>query len=210
MALLESYERQARSTGAHVLMLPTTSPILAAVERLGLRPKVDAVVGRRSRQSTMVPADLLAHLADNRLMSDARIIVFTDQLVSPVDAPLLVSRNGRTQYVSALEYVLNAEYQCPLFAMNGRQLDYLPGNSPADRVLNFIVDHLDANELLGEAWLARSLQIQRQPQERRFQQRRRVRAMRSSIMHMVGPSRHHWDTSHEDKLRVLDDLYRGR
>lgn len=209
-ALLESYERQACSIGPHVLMLPTTAPFLAAVDRLGLRPKIDMVVGRSARKFTIYPADLLAHLADNRLMSDARVIVFTDQLVSALDAPLLVSRNGRAQYVSALEYVLNAEHECPLFAMNGDQINYLSENAPPDRVLNFIVDHLDANQLLGDAWLTRSLQSQRLPQERRFQQRRRVQAMRSSVLHMVGRSRHAWDTSHEDKLRVLADLYRGR
>lgn len=204
----EDYLRELSAVGRHMLVLPTTTRELALLEQLGLRPDVDAIVGRN--EHALAPAELLTRIEDKAPAPDARVLVFSDQLVSAVDAPLLVRRDGVARYVSSLEYILNAQYGYALLAINGDRLSRLPAGAPAVDVLGLLVDHLEANERLGSNWLVRELQTQRLPQDRRLQQRRRIRALRSSILHMIGRARKTWSADHDRTLQTLDDLYRNR
>jgi|GEM_PF-5265660 hypothetical protein len=202
-----AYEIEARTAGCHGVILPSS---LVMIDRLGLRSGVDAIVGRSMGKHMLAPAELLTRLSENPLKPSALIVVFTDQLVSVVDAPLLVRQGKQAQYVSSIEYILNVHHQCPLFAISSDGLEYLPVGAAPAQVFSLVTGHLRANDRLGNDWMVKNWQIQRSPQDRRFQQRRRIRAMRSSVMHMMGRDQYLWNPGHDDKLRTLDDLYRNR
>jgi hypothetical protein len=110
------------------------------------------------------------------------VVVFSDQLTSAIDAPILVERNGRQHYLSAFEVVANNRYRYSVHAWMGERFESCRSSVGPSSILRLIDDYLVACEGLGEEWLLRDGQVQRGRTGRSNHARARLRAFHSAMM----------------------------
>lgn len=163
-------------------VLPTTKVTLDITAHLALAGAVDAVVGI-FHGGTLRPSQLIERL-DTMPNTNTRIIVFTDQLTSATDAPLLVSKNGSLSYLSGLELALQQEYGFSLRVLKGDGFVEPDVVRDARSLLRLLHGHIQACEHLGAHWLAATLQPQRSPTTRTREAGIRLRLFQSATIHM--------------------------
>jgi len=191
------------------LLAPSTQGVFDWLIQSGLGEGC-TVVGHAGLPGMLTPAALLAKLQREPATPPRRHILFTDQLVSARDATVEVRRGGKARFLSPMEFILNNEYRCPLYAVNGGGLACLMEDAPIQSVLKFTLEHLDATEALGEDWLAREQQDDRTPESRRVLRRKFIRAMQSSILGAIGTQGTcgiGWRHFVDDKLGTLNAMY---
>jgi hypothetical protein len=195
-------------TGRQAIILPTTSDALRCASLLSDLGLLDVTVGRWKDIHALAPAQALARVEHSKDEQSISMVVFSDQLVSAVDAPVLVDTGSTQHFASSIEYVLNNLYGFHLrfFLAARRSLD-IPAGSSANLVFSAHHKYLLACEAQGATWVARSEQIRRTPDFRRRQQRIRIQALRSSLLFMTSMGHHPWDKSYDGKLQTLDHLY---
>jgi len=93
----------------HAIILPTTHDIISEVDKKTSQGAVNAIIGRKA-DNYCSPSDFLRQIGELKSLSRLVAIIFTDQLVSSIDAPLLVSSSDRLWFLSGLEIVLNNTY----------------------------------------------------------------------------------------------------
>lgn len=116
------------------------------------------------------------------------VIVFSDQLTSAVDAPLLVEQAGTLLYLSGLEVVAHRNYQFEVKAWTGNTLESVSATATAADILWLLYRHLKACQTLGSQWLMRDCQAERYPGERIAQARLRLLTLHSVVMHAFAES----------------------
>ncbi|WP_183425157.1 hypothetical protein [Luteimonas sp. RC10] len=117
-------------------------------------------------------------VCEKRSSDNLTVLAFTDQLVSPEFATLLVSRAGALEFFSAFERVAVVRYEMPLFqTLNYASEAVAGGRAPidGDRVLHEVARYLGFCAQLGDVWLAAKLQEARMPANRTAAARRRLR-----------------------------------
>ncbi|RPD85796.1 hypothetical protein EGK76_08225 [Luteimonas sp. 100069] len=165
----------------------------------------EALAARRSSDEILIVGDAaffaksIHDLAEGDVLSPSRflkfvdaerrslrVLSFTDQLVSPEFASILVSRRGELEFYSAFERVAAARHQLPLFQMSheasGDEDDGTRGYGDAEHVLAQISRYLDICAKLGEEWRAADLQEFRRPAYRIAAAKRRLRVYASIAM----------------------------
>ncbi len=206
LTALRTYCTLAHSGTPSALLAPSTEVVFDWLAR-NVLGEGSTAVGHGALPGMETPAALLARLQQEPAALPRRVIIFTDQLVSARDATIEVRRDGKTLFLSPLEFILNNQYRYPLYAVNGGGLASLMDAAPITDVLKFTLEHLDAAEALGPGWLAREQQDPRTSESRRVQRRRYIRAMQSSILGMMGNHGAAWQQGADEKLGTLDVMY---
>lgn len=196
--------------GRQVLILPTTPQALHFCSLLSALGLVDLTVGRREVLPGLAYAPARALELVERLNPDQAfsIVVFGDQLVSAMDAPISVRTSNSYQYHSSFEYVLNHLHGFSLrFSVAAERSIHFSSCSPDEQIFRAYADYLAGCAAQGSSWLARSAQQERTPEFRRRQQRIRVQSLRSSLLHMTTIGKHSWDASYGGKFEILERIY---
>ena len=172
----------ARADIRRVVVIPTTQMTLDAIPRW-VESTASLAVVAPSVAGGLTPEQLLAQLKSPDAVQPQAVIVFSDQLVSPVHAPLLVEHQGTTQYLPALEIVAHLNYGLELRVWVGDGFAKpLPECAPAD-VLRLLIRYQASCQALGDRWLMQESQATRSPANRVNQARRRLRLLHSLVMH---------------------------
>lgn len=206
LTALRTYSALARRGTRSVLLAPSTEMVFDWLAKNDPGECITSV-GHGGLPGMQTPATLLRQLQHDDATMPRHITLFTDQLVSARDATLEVRRDGKTLFLSPLEYILNNQYRYPLYAVNGGSLVYLMDAAPIRNVLKFTLEHLDAAEAIGPNWLAGEIQGERLSESRRTQRRKYIRAMQSSILGMMSSPDVAWRQGADEKLDLLDVMY---
>ncbi len=166
--------------GPVAFILPTTSAVLEVVNHYRQLGDVTIVAG------TSVPGSLPAAALIRTLSTGGprpRLVIFTDQVMSPADASILVKTNDANAFFSPLEFILNARYgyRLVIWGQEGGTV-VESGRSDISEVLSPIADYLRACYTLGDDWLARGKQHLRNPESRRYSALRKLRYFRSAVV----------------------------
>ena len=177
-SLTTMHRHLAGSAGRHAIVLPTTATTLDwAVEQVK-NGTIHVVVGSFIRDGYS-PAKLLTLLDSIPAKRSFRTIIFTDQLISPIDAPLLTSMNDELSFVSGVEWILNEAHNFSLYIWDVINFVTLAPVTHGGHILRLIRYHLQACKQLGDAWIMRLNQIERTPAERILNSRIRLRTFYS-------------------------------
>ncbi|GAB3727789.1 hypothetical protein GCM10028862_04690 [Luteimonas pelagia] len=176
------------------LVLPTTDAALSAVEKARHRLHVQ-FVGSLSGMQT--PADFLASLAS--VDQPQSVVVFSDQILSPADTPVLVRSEGSAAFHSTFEFLLVARHGYRLIVWNGEGESQCPEGDTLSNVLGVLHRHLVACEQLGDDWLMRRRQLERTQEWRIRAGARVIRSFESAVCHEYCT-----DPTHPDASRFLD------
>lgn len=164
-----------------LFVIPSTTQTLTHARLWGSSPRV-AIVGT-STTAGQSPAALLAMLNGDSATRPHTIIVFTDQLVDVVNAPVPVVHRGSLVYASSLEAVLHIAHGYRAHVWTGAGFDALGDAQDMADVMGLLMRYDAACDRLGESWLARHLQSQRLPAQRAQQARRQLRMCLSALMY---------------------------
>jgi len=164
--------------------VPSTEATLQCIPRwLAARPGTAVVAPAVAGQLT--PAQWLARqrAAPGQ---DRFLIVFSDQLLSAADAPMLVEQGGRLSYLPGLEVVAQGGHGFAVAAWVGNGFEAAPRDGGPVAILGLLARHLAACAELGAPWLMREAQQQRCADAHVAEARRRLRVFHSAIMHARG------------------------
>ena len=161
------------------LLLPSTSVTLAAVPHW--TASGTPVVG--TTPGTLRPDGLLTLLKGDAAARPRACIIFSDQLVSPVDAPLLIQRGDQRQYMSALELLCHTRLGFPITAWTGTSFEAAPSYWEPDALLRLLVRHREACDALGSEWIMRDAQAESRASHRLNDARRRLQLFQSVVLH---------------------------
>lgn len=164
-----------------LFVIPSTTDTLAHARLWGSSPRV-AVVGSAAAGNHS-PASLLAMLSSGSAPRPHTIILFTDQLVDVVNAPVAVMHQGQVVYASALEAVLHIAHGYRAQVWTGAGFEALGDAQELADVMALLMRYYAACDQLGTAWVARHLQPQRLPAQRAQQARRQLRTCLSALMY---------------------------
>lgn len=148
---------------------------------------------RSAEQAPIVVAPLVVGCTDaSQFLSDLKLanrrnpintIIFSDQLVSAVDAPLLVEHDGTRSYFPAVELIAHVEYGFELHVWTGSAFNALRPPTKEVDVLRLLFRYFSACDELGQQWLMREGRRQSCPTQRATQARIRLRTFHSALMH---------------------------
>jgi len=137
------------------------------------------------------------------------VIIFTDQLVSSIDAPLLVSSSGRLWFLSGLEIVLNNTYGFTLHIWSKQGFTEITPGENGKSILQSIDQHLDECHHLGNTWLAGHMQKNRLPGTRLNEAKIRLRTFCSSAMYMALKSSQPCHDHIYDSIKIMMDMQKS-
>lgn len=169
------------SHSRRLYVIPTTPTTLNSIPRwLGSNARPHVVANTPQGLTT---TQLLASLKTADRKEPVVALVFSDQLTSAADAPVLAEHSGRHLYLSALEIVAHCRYQLDVYAWTGHGLVRAPSHSDPAEILQLLHQYLVACDALGRQWLTRSLQADRFLENRISLAHFRLRMFHSAIMH---------------------------
>jgi len=177
----ESSANPDASPTRRLFVIPSTADTLAHAMLWGSSPRV-AVVGAVAAGAHS-PASLLAMLNSGSAQRPHTIIVFTDQLVDVVNAPVAVMHQGQVVYASALEAVLHIAHGYRAQVWTGAGFEAFGEAREMADVMGLLMRYYAACDGLGVSWAARHLQPQRLPAQRAQQARRQLRTCLSALMY---------------------------
>lgn len=168
------------NSGGHpsALILPSTTAVIGEVDRM--RESVGLTVVGGSTQDRLPPSVLLKAMA--RSGNRPLLLIFTDQIMSPADASILIKTNDAEAFFSPLEFILNSRYGYRLVIWKQNGYTAVEPGSSISEVFAPIADHLQHCCTLGDEWLERKRQYQRNPTTRRFNALRKLRFFRSNVI----------------------------
>jgi hypothetical protein len=130
----------------------------------------------------MHPAAFLSSLQNNERKA-TRCVVFTDQLVTASDAPLLIKHGDTKAYYPTLELIAHQMYGFTIHAWTGEtRRTSLPPHSCHTEVLHILQAYFEACRSLGSRWLVRDIQHHKSTEHRIAEARRRARGFQSALM----------------------------
>jgi hypothetical protein len=158
------------------LVLPTTDASLAAADAARQRHGA-TVVG--SLAATSRPVDVLGMCATSE--APGSIVVFSDQILSSADTPVLVRSGDDASFHSVFEFLLVARHGYDLFAWAGDSHALRPEGSTLDDVLRTLHRHFGACGELQGTWRMRDRQAERALDWRRRTAERAIRSFESAV-----------------------------
>jgi len=200
--------RDVSGSPGRMVVLPTVAVTVAVVGRLIESGVVHGLIGCRWHPAEReAESELLSSIHFGRLPPGRQLVIFTDQLVDAVAAPVLLERGGRQISVSGHEHFMNVRLNYPVHIWVDEGWVEFSGPADLADLYGALLDHLDACERLGSGWLARDLQYERFPDGRRLVRRHRIQALRSSLMHGAVQHPARWATGIGEKLGTLERLH---
>lgn len=112
-------------------------------------------------------------------------LIFTDQFVEPHLTPLLVQRDDRREFMSAIELLACGRYCLDLNVWVGPGWHHVPAveaNKDPHSILRALANYFEACAELDDAWLARKRQWQRKEKARKDAALSRMRHYESFLM----------------------------
>lgn len=86
----------------------------------------------------------LSHLTTAHRHSPLSAIIFTDQLVSDIDAPLLIEHDGKRSFYPVIELIAHVKYGFELHVWTGSSFGILSPPSTEIEVLRLLGRYLSA------------------------------------------------------------------
>lgn len=154
------------------IVLPTTEETLNRTADIAKASSVFVVgtakhIAHRVQEIRIYsPSDCLGELSKISLANMPPVIIFTDQLVDPVTAPILARRKGELWFYSSLEAVLAIKYRYPLRIWQGKGLLHVDDANEAAAILGTLASYYDSCDDLANDWLMRQHQVSRQYRRR--------------------------------------------
>lgn len=167
-----------------LFIVPSTRATVASIS-VWQRSTTGVTVVAPSIAGTLPPTELLAQIKSDAPQRPRVAIVFSDQLVSPLHAPLLVEHAGGTEYLSGLEAVAHVGYGFRVAAWIGNGFEVAPASCDTAGVLRLLLRYYAACNELGERWLMHGSQAMRLPANRARQAHRQLRLFHSAVMHAL-------------------------
>ncbi len=166
--------------GPLAFILPSTTAVLEVASRCRQNGELTIVA------SSLVP-DSLSAAALVKMLSAGEsrplLVIFTDQIMNPADASILVKTNDADAFFSPLEFILNARYGYRLVIWDQFEGTVIEsGRSEIAEVLAPLSRYLRACYTLGDDWLVRGEQHLRNPETRRHRALRKLRLFRSAVV----------------------------
>ncbi|QBH00482.1 hypothetical protein [Xanthomonas oryzae] len=164
-----------------LIIVPTTTQTVSHVKIWReLHPSI--IVVAPSTGGSHTPTELLHEFGKSPNLP-VLAIIFSDQLTSAQDAPVLVKKNKKLVFFSAIELIGNKKYGALLHIWLGHRVATLDRETPQIDILNLLSGYLRNCEKLGPEWIARSIQPHRYLDERRRDAMRRLRLFQSMILY---------------------------
>jgi len=188
-------------------IIPTTRGGLQLWSELIGKGGLDLSIGRGALAGVLPPDQALSRIGSYAEVEGINVAVFSDQLVSAVDAPILVERDGVEIYLSSTEIILSKVYGFDLLFYKKEMMTRISSCAEVGIILTELWDYLSACEKCDDDWMVRSMQTQRHVQFRRTAARIRAQYIRSSLLHMVAIEGDPWRPQYNDKLEVLARIH---
>jgi hypothetical protein len=162
-------------------ILPSTKESIAAASHLRDKGKTYLVGGIRL-PGLITPADMLKQLSD---IPDQRfpIVVFSDQILSPADASILVRTDEFDKFYSPFEAILNIKYgyRLAIWTMSGYAV-VEPHAPDLIDVFEKLILHFKSCDSCGSSWDMKQMQSMRLPNVRNHNALRKLRFFRSAVI----------------------------
>jgi hypothetical protein len=172
------------------LLLPTTDAALAAAEAAERR-HVATIVG--SLAGMVRPVDALGLCAS--CDTPGGLVVFSDQILSCADTPVLVREDGDAAFHSVFEFLLVARHGYDLLAWTGDDRGLAPDGRSLPGVVGMLQRYFLACGRLGDAWRMRDRQVERTVDWRRRTAERAIRSFESAVCLEYCTEPHHPEAS---------------
>jgi hypothetical protein len=180
-----AYGQSTETSGGDIpsvaFILPSTKESIAAASHMRDKEKAYLVGGMRL-PGLMTPADMLTQLSD---IPDQRlpIIVFSDQILSPADASILVRTDELDKFYSPFEAILNIKYgyRLAIWTMSGYAV-VEPHAPDLIKVFEKLILYFKSCEGYGSSWDMRQMQSIRLPNVRNYNALRKLRFFRSAVI----------------------------
>lgn len=139
------------------------------------------IVGGLATLDLLRPVDAIDRLKAS--MERTAFIVFSDQILAPADASVLVRTGALDAYFSPFEAILNAKYGYRLAVWNPHRYRTVePCTHDLRAVFGELAAYLQSCRALGDLWKVRNLQKLRSPAERTTGAMRKLRFFRSAVI----------------------------
>jgi hypothetical protein len=164
-------------------MLPTTRAVVSAVDTTLREQSGGAIVVGSAIPGASSPAQLLARVRSGAHDGPRLVLIFTDQLLAPELATIPVESNGVKSLVSGLEPVLHARYGFALRALLGSNIETTNAPGTVDGAIALIDRYFEACAGLGDDWLMRDRQVEREQAFRVRDTKLRLRYLQSAVFY---------------------------
>lgn len=162
------------------LIVPSTTRTTEESIRLhGLG--VASMVGDGATPGALRPADVVSLIRSETTQPD--LIVFSDQILHPADASILVRTDTADMYFSPIETILNVKYGYRLAIWTAQDYKVIePRATEISMIFSALVGHLHDCATIPQNWNMREAQKQRLPLGRRRMARRKLRLLKSAVI----------------------------
>ena len=185
---LHLHNELANNDRRRLFVVPSTKTTLDRIADWSLSKSRPILVGQPTLQGLWGPNDLLSMLKGANERDPGTAIVFSDQLTSAADAPMLIEKSGRLIFVSAIEVIAHCNYQFEIHAWTGNGFEAAPESSKPEDILLLLYKYFTACEDLGRDWSAAGHQADRYPRARIAQAQIRLQMLQSTVMHTFSDS----------------------
>lgn len=178
---IEIEEVFATDSAPTVVLVPSTPETLANTTRWS-QTWPDLLVVAPIHVEALTPQQLLERVRSN-VTPPARILIFSDQLVSALHANVPLEQAGRIEYVSGLEAVLNARYAYRIAVWTPEGFEVQNPCETVEVAMGMLIRYFAHCRSLGERWIMRDQQTSRSLRERVVQARRELRFLESAVLY---------------------------
>jgi len=166
--------------GPAAFILPTTPETVSFV---GRNPAIGcpSIVGAlKLPESGITAGELLSFLPHSNCPN---VLIFSDQLVNPVDATVMLRTHSGNFFVSPIELILNQRHGYRIVSWHASAfMEIEPACSDSSRIYRNVIEHLKSCDALGDQWLARTHQFIRTPAARVHNAKRKLRLFHSAVL----------------------------
>lgn len=166
-----------------LFVVPSIKSTIDRVTEWSLSRSRPVFIGRSTMRGLRGPTHLLNMLKDANEHDPLTAVVFSDQLTSAADAPMLIEKSGRLVFVSAIELVAHCNYLLEIHVWTGNRFETAQESSKPEDILLMLYRYFTSCERIGRDWLAAGYQAERHPTIRIAQAQMRLQMLQSTIMH---------------------------
>ena len=166
--------------GPTAYLLPSTRDAFDAAGRL-LHGRHNVTVVAPSMPTATRPTQLLARLRSEGGTCPDVVLIFSDQLVAPELATVRVNGNDSVGYMSGLEAIMCARHGYVLRALLDSRLESAVPLGGMREAIALLKRYFVACRALGDDWLMRDRQVERERGWRLHESRLRLRYFQSAV-----------------------------
>lgn len=166
-----------------LFVVPSVQSTFDRVTEWSLSRSRPVLIGRPTMRGLLGSTHLLNMLKDTKEHDPFTAVVFSDQLTSAADAPMLIEKSGRPIFLSAIEVIAYCNYMLEIHIWTGNRFEATQESPKPEDILLTLYRYLTACERSGRDWLAVGYQAERYPKVRIAQAQMRLQMLQSTIMH---------------------------